>query len=125
MNDRHPPPYSRHAGSGDANTRAWNEAGDSNDDRAAAGMKHDVDGGVYLRLALIGHFERNRRCPFARVDRTFRACAAMSANPGAEVADQDGPTLDRTPAYESGNQSSNLLGAPLHRSGHGTGYISW
>jgi hypothetical protein len=49
MNNFHPPPYSGHAGSGDANTRAWNEAGDSNDDRAAAGMKHDVDGGVYLR----------------------------------------------------------------------------
>jgi hypothetical protein len=36
-------------GSGDANTRAWNEASDSNDDRAAAGMKHDVDGGIHLR----------------------------------------------------------------------------
>jgi hypothetical protein len=53
MNDRHPPPYSRHAGSGDANTLAWNEASDSNDDRAAAGTKHDVDGGVYLCLKTI------------------------------------------------------------------------
>jgi len=49
MNDLHPPPYSRHTGPGAANTRAWNEAGDGNDDRAAAGMKHDVGGGVYLR----------------------------------------------------------------------------
>jgi hypothetical protein len=48
MNNLHPPPYSRHAESGAANTRAWNEASGSNDDRAAAGMKHDVDGGVRL-----------------------------------------------------------------------------